>query len=179
MNIFIKTLQGQLVRFQVNGDTSLLSVIEEAQRRKDLPPGSHRLVYRGRQLDTARTVASYNIENKSILFVVPSLKGGGATHRGLAHAVVQCDWDGKMVSSMHFLDILPTIADSLITGLCFVSIQTTSKDYDCHLEKWSSSLAAQRLVGFGGVTQESRSTLAFFHPTSFRSWSEFSIILEA
>ncbi|KAK7461488.1 isg15 ubiquitin-like modifier [Stygiomarasmius scandens] len=99
MNIFIKNLLGLVARFKVDRDTSLQSVIEEAQKRKDLPPGTHRLVYRGQQLDVMRTVGYYNIENKSILFAVPALRGGGIRHRGLAYAIVQCEWDGEMYSS--------------------------------------------------------------------------------
>ena len=77
----IKTLTGQTIPIEVDiRDTvdTLLNCIYEVE---DVPPGSQRLIFKGRQLVAGQDLSVYNIPPGSVLHLVLATSGGGKRAR--------------------------------------------------------------------------------------------------
>ena len=80
IEIIIKTLTGKTIPMRVQPSDKIVDVkfkyraIEHIEN--GLYPDSQRYIYEGYQLDDNRTLADYNIKDKSIIYLVLRLRGG-------------------------------------------------------------------------------------------------------
>ncbi|KAJ6469958.1 ubiquitin-related domain-containing protein [Mycena sanguinolenta] len=104
--LFVKMLTGKTLEISISLKAPVLSLKEDIQTKEGISPAHQRLICSGKQLADHLPLSSYNIQNKSILHFVPSLRGGGAFD--VAYTVVLYPWDGDMgVCLLHFRTKLP------------------------------------------------------------------------
>ena len=75
MQIFIKTLRGTIVVLDVEPNMSIDEVKSKVQDKEGLPPDSQRMVYGGMLLSNRRTLADYNVQSGSTIYLVLRLGG--------------------------------------------------------------------------------------------------------
>lgn len=73
---FVKTLTGKNIICSLNPGMTIAQVKEEIQQMENIPVDQQRLIYQGKQLEDAQTLASYNICNNATLHLVLRLRGG-------------------------------------------------------------------------------------------------------
>jgi ubiquitin len=76
-DIFVRALTGKEIELQVESSDSILDVKCMIQEKEGIPSDQLRLILGGRQLDDHRTLAHYDIDVDSTLYLVLNLRGGG------------------------------------------------------------------------------------------------------
>jgi ubiquitin C len=76
MQIFVKTLTGKSIALDVEPTDTIESLKVKIDAREGMEPESQRLLYAGKPLEDDKTLAFYNLQRGSTIFLVLRLKGG-------------------------------------------------------------------------------------------------------
>lgn len=114
MQVFVKTLTGNTLPFEVESCATVDSIKSQIQVEQGIPVDQQRLTFAGRQLEDSRALADYSIQKESVLDLTMRLCGGGKkrkkkvyttpkkikhTHKSVKLAVLhyyQVDSEGKV-----------------------------------------------------------------------------------
>ncbi|PIA34372.1 hypothetical protein AQUCO_03800169v1 [Aquilegia coerulea] len=75
MHIFVKMLTGKIYTLEVDSYDSVDDVKEMMEEKEGIPTEQQRLIYRGRQIESGRFLADYQVEEDSVLHLVLCLCG--------------------------------------------------------------------------------------------------------
>ncbi|XP_078083481.1 polyubiquitin-B-like [Mustelus asterias] len=76
MQIFLKNEKGKTSTYDVLPTESVQDFKARVQRQERVPTDQQRLMYEGKQLEDGRTLADYNIQSESTIFLMLRLRGG-------------------------------------------------------------------------------------------------------
>ncbi|XP_041058968.1 polyubiquitin-B-like [Carcharodon carcharias] len=76
MQIFLKNDKGKTSTYDVLPSESVQDFRARVQRQEGVPANQQRLVYEGKQLEDGWTLADYNIQSESTIFLLLRLRGG-------------------------------------------------------------------------------------------------------
>ena len=77
MNIFVKTSTGKTLTLEVKPSDSVWDVKDQIEDMECVPPKHQRLIFGGKQLNDVCTLSDYDIQKKSIVYLVLLSCGGG------------------------------------------------------------------------------------------------------
>ena len=70
MQIFVKTLNGQTIAFDVEKEYSIVDIKNKIEDRQGIPSNQQRLIFRGKQLEDEKTLQNYSINQDSTLHLI-------------------------------------------------------------------------------------------------------------
>ena len=76
MQIFVRTLSGKIVTFEVEACDRIEDVKNKIQEKEGVPPDQQQLLLDGALLEDDRTLQGYGIQEQSTLYLRPRLRGG-------------------------------------------------------------------------------------------------------
>ncbi|KAM0935603.1 putative Ubiquitin-like domain-containing protein [Dioscorea sansibarensis] len=86
MTIYVKTLTGKSIKLEVEKSDTVWNIKSKISEKEDISIEEQRLVFSGKQLEDDRTLADYEVQAGSTIYLVLRLRGGAAA-LGLSHHV--------------------------------------------------------------------------------------------
>lgn len=76
MLLKVLTLAGEEREIAVEPSDKILQLKEKLEERDGIPVAQQRLIFQGKQLNDEKTIASYKLQNGTMVHMVVALRGG-------------------------------------------------------------------------------------------------------
>lgn len=76
MLLKVLTLAGEEREIEVEPSDKVVQLKEKLEERDGIPVAQQRLIFQGKQLNDEKTIASYKLQNGTMVHMVVALRGG-------------------------------------------------------------------------------------------------------
>mmetsp|Transcript_7845 Transcript_7845/g.9339 ORF Transcript_7845/g.9339 Transcript_7845/m.9339 type:complete len:88 (+) Transcript_7845:263-526(+) len=82
MQLMVKTLDGKTVTVDAEEEDTIEDIKNKIMEKEGVPIDQQRLIFGGKQLDSEKTLADYDVQEDSTLHMVLRLRGGKSKKTG-------------------------------------------------------------------------------------------------
>jgi hypothetical protein len=75
MEVWVKGLDGEMMTIRINSSDDVVNLKEKILYKTAIPVHDQRLIFSGKQLEDGRTLADYNIQDKTTIHLLLRLLG--------------------------------------------------------------------------------------------------------
>ncbi|KAJ4813699.1 hypothetical protein LUZ62_026265 [Rhynchospora pubera] len=136
MQIFVKGLNGTIMTLDVESSDTVDSIKTLVEEKKDVPKWHQRLLYERKVLEDGRSLADYNIQQQSMLYLVCPLRGGTMikvktlTGKEIEIDIEPTDTVDRIKERVEEKEGIPPVQQRLIYGGKQMADDKTAKEYN-------------------------------------------------
>ncbi|KAJ3704750.1 hypothetical protein LUZ61_008455 [Rhynchospora tenuis] len=136
MQIFVKSLDGTTITLEVESSSTIDNIKTLIQEKKDVPTYYQKLLYERKVLEGGRSLADYNIQKESTLYMLLTIRGGTMikvktlTGKEIEINIEPTDTVDRIKERVEEKEGIPPVQQRLIYGGKQMADDKTAKEYN-------------------------------------------------